>query len=287
MSLFGKTVDATDPYFLALRDDTRFAVVRRHVEELWSRFSDYADPHFSNEISTQFLSRYWEMYLGSTLLELGFTLHPTGGAGPDLSASKGNMRVLLEARSVGPGLGSDSVPEPPGGEAEAQPVPINRITLRITSAIRDKNIQRASHAAQGLLPPDLPFVIAIHVGGISSAHTNSLVPLCAHACLGIRNVGFRIGGGPTPDRVLVPRANIQKSSGEPIDTRMFLMSESSGIAGLLLASVNPFSIPPERGGFEYLHNPSASHPLPRGWFKKGVEYWMEEDMLTYQEHDAA
>jgi len=286
MNLFETTTCPTDPYFRALRDEARFSDMRRHVEELWGRFSPYADPSFISEIARSFLARYWEMYLGCSLLDLNFDLRRNLGTGPDFDASGPDYRVLLEAVSVGPGVGDDAVPSQLFGGSEAQVTPTTQIILRICSAILDKRRQHARHTEAALIPPDIPFVVAVHLGGITNAETNSVVPLSVSACLGVKTVLYPVGGGESAAPIAIPHSSVLKSSGAEIDARLFLQSESIDVSGLLLSSVHPFSIPSEGGGYEFLHNPQAGSPVRRGWFKKGIEYWVEDGRLLKADHDS-
>jgi hypothetical protein len=66
----------SDPTYIAIRDEERFADLRLYLNTLWERCSAYADPCLRAEIGRQFHQRYWEMRLGCTLLDLDFVLKP-------------------------------------------------------------------------------------------------------------------------------------------------------------------------------------------------------------------
>lgn len=298
MDIFNNHATGLDWHFTRLRDCTRYGDARRHVEDLWSRFKPYADPRFPQEMARQFLNRYWEMYLGCTLLGLNFTLPKKRSSdGPDIDASRNDIRVLLEATSVSRGTADDAVPFPPVWKPQQKPVAqdidFKPIVLRITGAVRTKHCQYTDHVKQNRSLSGIPFVIAIHTGQMIEAHSNTVTPLSVQACLGIGNFGVRVDSRSDAERIPVPRNEINRKSPNEQDktvtvrTDIFRESSHEDISGLLLCDVNPFSIPSEAGGFEFLHNPHARYPLPHGWFGTGTEYWVEENSLKYQTHDAA
>ena len=138
METFFSTGDAKDPGYVNVRDakDGFCADGRAFTELLWPHFAPYADPQFLREAKDNFTERFWEMYLGCTLMDCGYEIGTPANGGPDLYAHVRKSRVWFEATAPSAGTGSDQVPEPTVGKAVS--VPEDQILLRLTGAIRAK-----------------------------------------------------------------------------------------------------------------------------------------------------
>jgi hypothetical protein len=69
---------------------------------MWATYQPYADPDFPQGFARDVDGRFWEMYLGCTLLESGRTLLPViegqrAGGQPDLCVIEGRRRIWIEA----------------------------------------------------------------------------------------------------------------------------------------------------------------------------------------------
>lgn len=63
--------------------------MRDFVEELWAEYEPYADGDFREGFAQDVDGRFWELYLGSTLLRFGHKLlarsdHSASGGQPDM-----------------------------------------------------------------------------------------------------------------------------------------------------------------------------------------------------------
>ena len=62
----------TDPLYIRLRDGQgNYSAYRDFAEGLWRQFYPYADSTLLGEIAKTFQQRFWEMYLGCSLLNAG------------------------------------------------------------------------------------------------------------------------------------------------------------------------------------------------------------------------
>lgn len=283
MDEFFSASSTSDPIYLAVRNEERYAHVRSHLKALWKKYSAYADPHFCTEIARQFQQRYWEMRLGCTLLDLGFILKQAKRQGPDYDAcTSAGKHIYIEAVAVSSGQGNDAVPRPNFDPQTCARYPIDQIILRILGAIANKSQQHASYVKKEIIDPTVPYVIAINIGGIPGVFIEGDPPILAQSCLGI---GSRViivdPDGPSEER-LDRRDAISKVSKGEVDTRIFLHSEYSWLSGVLLSDVSAFiRYPLGAGGFQFLHNPRASQPIDHGWFPIGSEHWVEGDDLHH------
>ena len=77
MELFDSSLpEPKDREFISILNDPKYIILQRKLETMWREYEPYADPHFLIEIRNSLHSRYWEMYLGYTLLKLKFKLKP-------------------------------------------------------------------------------------------------------------------------------------------------------------------------------------------------------------------
>lgn len=113
---------------------------RQRCEEMWRLFQPLADPNFLERLPFEFHQRWFEMYLGATLVSAGLDVRArTPGRGPDFEILVDGRRVYIEAvcATAGDRLHADAVPEPVYRDAESRTVcaqvPHDRISLRIAS----------------------------------------------------------------------------------------------------------------------------------------------------------
>jgi hypothetical protein len=112
---------------------------RRWMEELWQEYEPYADTHFLEDFKRQFTQRSWELYLGVTFLNRGFTLGTHQNVGPDFDLRErvdGKRLAWVEAIAVTKGRGNDRVPDLFYGGIMS--VPEEEMTLRLMNALGEK-----------------------------------------------------------------------------------------------------------------------------------------------------
>ena len=210
--------------YLNTRDHPRGAEHKVFVEELWRRFRPYADSHFREKARHEFHQRFWEMYLGVSLLEHGFVLQPHRDEGPDLcTCTAEGTRVWFEAVAPGPGSGHDQVPPVPRsdlGEDVAE-VPTEKILLRFTNALSKKQEKYGAALAKGIIRPDDGYVLAINSRGIRLVPFDGPMPLFVRAFLpyGPLQVAFDSKTRQIVDRFYQYRPAISKLSGRSVSTR--------------------------------------------------------------------
>lgn len=125
--------DPQDTDFKVFRDKKHLSGERKFIEELWKKYKPHADSHFRDQLSRNFKERFWEMYLGCSLMKMGLDIS-SNDYGPDIKTTIDGKTVWFEAIAPGPGKGKDVVPEMPSNGS----FPQHKIILRFTSAIWDK-----------------------------------------------------------------------------------------------------------------------------------------------------
>ena len=270
--------DATDPGYRHVRDLPNWREAKDFTESLWSKYRHLADPHFLTDARNHFLQRFWEMYLACTLLERGMELHRVGNEGPEFFFLCGGRRIWIEAIAPGPGTGPDRVPETEYGKAYT--VPTDKILLRYTSALRDKNLKRQVAVSKGILLPEEQVVLAINSGGIPHAPYRAEMPYIAKALLpfGALTIGIDPKTREVTDSYYRYRPELQKNNRSAVSTTAFLGTEYTAFAGVLHSGVDFANYPATLGDdFLLIHNPSATSPLPRTVFAwcRQLEYFLD------------
>lgn len=259
---------------------------RAFVEGLWARFEGLAEPQFTREFAEHTHSRYWEMYVGVALLDMGCSLAQQR-RGPDLCVDSECPHLWIEATAPEPGTGEDRVPSPRlprDGEVIVENWPEEVLLLRYTSKISDKSEQYEKWLARDVIRSDEPFVIAINGGDLYYSSPESEIPNIVKAAFGIGP--FTVTIDNSTEEVVSKgyghRPYIRKRNGELISTKFFLEQQNAGISGILFSNVNLWNPMNQLGAdFIFVHNPYAKNPVRRKWLQRGREYWTSDGLLWW------
>jgi len=161
--------------FEAKTSGSKFA--REQCERLWRDFHSLADHQFTEEVPFQFEQRWFEMYLGATLLNVGLAVSPSpkNRGGPDFCVDYGGQRFCIEAitPTQGDADNPDRVLDPiytdADGTAVAALVPTNQITMRLSRAFKTKADKYEGYREAGKIPQDATCIIAINSRDIPHA----------------------------------------------------------------------------------------------------------------------
>lgn len=253
------------------------AKCRTYCDSLWDRFRPSADSHFPQDFAVHTHQRFWEMYLGATLLDAGHTI-VAPKPGPDFGLVQFGRKIWIEAVAATRGaLGlPDSVPQL---EAKSGYVPQDKIVLRCTSAIAAKfPAQYHKHLDLGLIQPDDCYVIAVnHAETYHFADVGS-PPYMLRAVLGLGSFFVTIdrSTGEIANQGVQYRGSIPKATGASVETRLFLSPQSAPVSAVI-GSVATIGTPVHLGehnmgqDFLLIHNPTAQNALPDGLFVRGQE----------------
>jgi hypothetical protein len=171
-SLFKSLPDGCDlsykNLFEAKTNGSKFA--REQCEGLWRDFHSLADNQFTEEFPFRFEQRWFEMYLGATLRNVGLAVSPSpkGKGGPDFCVDHGGRRFYVEAitPTQGDADNPDRVLDPiytdADGRALAALVPTNQITMRLSRAFKTKADKYKGYREAGKIPQDATCIIAIN-----------------------------------------------------------------------------------------------------------------------------
>lgn len=262
--------------------------LRSLLQDMWARYEPYADPDFRQGFARDLDGRFWEMYLGCTLLDAGRTLLPVvarqrQGGQPDLCVFEGERRIWIEAITPGEGVdGPDQVVRPVpinegGGLVSA---PVRQAQLRASSAFWTKAKKIQSYTAQGVITPEDTRIIAIGAGRFGSYVTDDPLPL-------IMTTLFPIGDAyVTVDRdtgVVLDEgfhaSSIIRRERNSIPRTAFLDEKFAYISGVVWSRVGIGNMSRQVRPLTFVHNPLAEIRLPTRW---GV--W-DREFVTIQNGD--
>ncbi|NEX48287.1 hypothetical protein [Pseudotabrizicola algicola] len=267
------------------------------LQEMWARYEPYADPDFRQGFARDVDGRFWEMYLGCTLLEAGRTLLPVvdrqrEGGQPDLCVLEGDRRIWIEAICPDEGApGPDQIVRPvainEGGGLVA--APIRQAQLRISSAFWTKAQKIVRYIEQGMIAPDDTRIIAISASRFGVYVAEQPLPLIMTTLFPIgdafitidRDTGDVLEEGFHAAPLIYRERN-------PIPRTAFLDERFADISGVIWSRVGLGNLSRQVRPITYVHNPLAQIPLPTNWgvwdrefvtTRKG-EGWEASDILA-------
>ncbi len=281
----------TDARYRILRDDDLPIVAegRAFVEELWRLSQDYLDSDLPSAAKHDYLPRFWEMYVCACVLRGGMAPVPRAArtprsSGPDLLLA--SPKVWVEAVLPTSGSGPDSPPSPT--IRGVYWVPEDQLKLRFRQAIEEKHGRYNAYLAEGWVHPEDPFVIAVGGAGVHSARYEVTIPRIVRCVLPIGHEQVHVDRETLEvvGRSFAHQASIVKSTGGLVSTDLFLTPAYSTISGVLYDWVDEINRPSQVGSTSvFIHNPSATNPVPLGTFRFGWEYWVVGEQLNSRCHE--
>jgi hypothetical protein len=259
------------------------------LQEMWTVYEPFADPDFRQGFARDIDARFWEMYLGCTLINAGKKLLPAcnrkhEGGQPDLCVLEENHRIWIEA--IAPDLGAD------GPDQILRPLPINeggglflaptrQAQLRTTSAFWTKAQKIESYMKQGVITPEDTRIIAISASRFGAYVTEQPFPMVMSALFPIGDIYITIDRetGVVVEEGLSFDPFIQRENG-PIPRTAFHEKSFSDISGVIWSRIALGNLSREVRPVTYVHNPHAQVPLPTNW---GV--WDREFVTTYNDNE--
>jgi hypothetical protein len=269
---------------------------RQHCEEMWRAFEPLADPQFLERLPFEFHQRWFEMYLGASLVSAGIDVRAPK-PGPDFEVRVGRQRIFIEAVAPTPGHPehADAVREPIYTDAEgrsiAADVPHDRITLRIASAVRAKRDVFDRYRGRGLVSANDACIVAVNLRDIPQAWAESkefffrAVYGMGNRVLVIDPAARQIVAAGREHRVTLPRA-----SGAAEEVAPMLDPAHADVCAILGSAANVGNVPDLLGDdFVIMPHARAQVPFPRGFIRRGMEIHLrpgdESGSWTVEETD--
>jgi len=280
-NLFKKGIKAQDGEYNNLRDSKKNWMIeaKEFCEQLWRKFQPYADKHFLAEIQRDFRSRFWEMYLACSLMEMGAKIS-CPKTGPDIKIDTIIGTIWIEA--IAPGAGAPNSQDRVMSYKDLQDhsVPEKPIILRYANAIYEKyRIKYFKYLNKGIVKEGDSYVIALNGSKIPSSGTDFNPPRIVRSVLpiGFPKVTFDKKSGSITKHTYDYRDRISKNSGSDVYTGIFFDDFYNNLSAILFSNVNPVNRSKLYGqDYILVHNPRAKNPLQGGIIKKGAEYRVKE-----------
>jgi len=249
---------------------------RIKAEAMWEKYEQYADRTFLSSLRTDFHSRFWEMLLCTELLAAGFKVVKESDAGPEFYITLNGRRVWVEAVSPKAGTGPDAVPPIEYGHAGT--VPIDRIVLRIASALSEKISHYRRSLNAGRISPEDGYIICINPSQVPHAKFGTEPSYPSRALYGVGNLTLSIDrySRKVLDQYNVHTPNVTKMSGASVGTSPFFGSTEKSCSAVIYSTMDFFNIDRFLGNdFAVYHNPNAEHPLRAEAFRKFDQFCPE------------
>lgn len=258
--------------------------LRAMLQEMWSRYEPYADSDFRHGFAPDVDGRFWEMYLGCSLLEAGRTLLPVAerqrdGGQPDLCVLEDGRRIWIEA--IAPDEGA------PGPDQIVRPIPINeggglvaapirQAQLRTSGAFWTKAQKIGHYIEQGVIAPEDPRIIAISASRFGVFVAEQPLPLVMTTLFPIGDAYVTINRmtGNVLEEGFHASPFIQRERNS-IPRTAFLDERFADISGVIWSRIGIGNLSRQVRPITYVHNPLAQTPLPLNW---GV--WDREFVTT-------
>ncbi|WP_075187880.1 hypothetical protein [Teredinibacter haidensis] len=261
--------------------ESREGYKRELCNQLYSKFKPYSDRDFKRKFELEFFSAFWEMDLACSLLDSGFKLSEqySGNKGPDLCLiNTGGNRIWIEAVCATRGNSLDEVSL--GEPGRALRIDSEKIMLRLTSAIYDKDRKHKHYLEQCICKEAEPFIIAVNGSLLTPGPgLDDFTPRIVKAVFegGSDKFIFDKATGSVESRQIDYRPEIDKYNNNSICTNFFRIKEFENISALLFSESSLWSRPCETGSdYVIVHNPLAVNPLPEGYFQFGSEYMLKQ-----------
>jgi hypothetical protein len=261
--------------------------LRALLQEMWTRYEPYADPDFRQGFARDVDGRFWEMYLGCTLLDADRTLLPVvgrqrEGGQPDLCVVEDDRRIWIEAISPDEGTpGPDQIMRPvpinQGGGLVA--APIRQAQLRTSGAFWTKAQKIGRYLKQGVIAPEDTRIIAISASRFGVYVAEEPLPLIMTTLFPIGEAYITIDRdtGDVLEEGFHAAPLIHRER-NPIPRTAFLDERFADISGVIWSRVGIGNLSRHVRPITYVHNPYAQVPLPKNW---GV--WDREFVTTRQD----
>ncbi len=268
------------------------------IEEMWGTYESYADPDFRHGFARDVDGRFWEMYMGCTLLEAGRALLPAAerlqqAGQPDLCVVEDGRRIWIEAIASGMGEpGPDQIvpPLPLNEGGSFVPAPVRETQLRTTSSFWTKSRRIARYLQEGVIGANDVRIIAINASRFA-LYASEDPPLIMSSVFPIGDAYVTLD--PETGDIIehgFHAAPFIERDGDPIPRTAFLDERFADISGVLWSRIGLGNLSRQIRPLTYVHNPLAHRPLSERWgvwdrefvTRQHGENWQTTDILAHE-----
>lgn len=212
------------------------------IEKMWKTYNEYAPKRFKENMLLNkecFYQRWWEMYLGTKLLEYGLNINTSiSDIGPDFKVCIGDETYWIEA--VAPELGEENSKDRlPEMEMGVHSLPREKFLLRISNAIDNKINKFKKYLEKGLVKEQDKLIIAI-----STCNLSQYGSLMDFPCLAIDTLGYNKGmlsiNLMTNEKKIKDQNGVFKNNGKKVETDILKRCDSI-ISGIIYTNDGPLN----------------------------------------------
>lgn len=216
--------------------------VKNEIEKMWDVYYLYAPRNFkSNMLQSKecFYQRWWEMYLGTKLLEHNFNISTNiKDIGPDFKIIINGEIYWIEA--VAPECGENKVDSLEVMKLGVHSLPRREFLLRLSNAINNKIEKFKDYLEKGIVKEEDKLIIAISTCNLSQYGSTMDFPCLAIDTL-LYNKGELSINLKTHKTTINEKNGVIKSNGSIIQTDIF-NNKSCIIAGVIYTHDEPLNI---------------------------------------------
>jgi len=254
--------------------------IRDALDEMWAVFEPFADADFVPAFAHDPDARFWELFLGYSLLQDGRQLLSAEERGrreglPDICVVDGDSRTWIEA--IAPSLGAAGpdqivppIPLDQGGVVIGAPE--RQVHLRITSALYTKSVTFQRYMERGVVHADDVRLVAVGAsrwGRLASDRP----PSALHAVFPVGDQFARcnLDTGEAIEEGFQTSWTIPRQNGD-IERTAFLGDEYTHISGLVWSRAGIGNYHRQQRPISLIHNPVAQVQPIAGWTAWDREY---------------
>jgi len=207
------------------------------------------------------------MYVGNVFLKNGLTIQ-SKNEGLDFTINK-----IVYIECVAPTKGDSTKPDSVSKmlvattpeEICVQDVPVDKMILRTTQAIKDKAlVQYKNWESKKWFDLKMPFIIAVNTSDLTHVEDPSM-PNVLKALFGFQFMQINIKTGATN---FSHRDNIDKSNNESVPVNYFINEDFSFVSGVLFSDKSVLNHPENIGeDCLFVNNPFAKNPIDESFIK--------------------
>lgn len=231
---------------------------REKFDALWQVFNPYCDSHFLEQYKNKsnFHKRTWEMYTGCILLKNNMHIQSLD-EGPDFIVD-GIEYIECVAVSKGDPDKPNSVPEmfvaTTPEEIRAESVPVDKMILRITSAVKDKYEKYKNWTN---IDKNKPYIIVLNTSELDYPQDYLGIPLVIRALFGLHFLQITQNG----KKSFSWRQNVSKIN-TLIPVNNFTNDLWKEISGVIFSDKNVLNHSKINGeDCVFINNPFAANPV--------------------------
>lgn len=280
-----------DSLYTHLRESKYKQDIRDYIVDLYLKSWEWGgvDEHFHDDFHKNLVQRYWELLVGSWLVDNFPGKVLSQSQGPDYVVCGPTGKTYIECIAPRNGVGLPNIREPRRGGWINRDAPV----LRFTGAVKEKAEKIQDYIAKGYVSKGDPIIVAVNLSEIPDIdiQENSGIPMLLRGLMGIGDYVMKIpvfdqGQQFLPEEARIPRVEpsyVDKqntANGGVVDLEKFLKADYEHISAVVTSYDRYVDMPRDCQRFFMLHNPNAIHQLPKGMFGcLKSEYYCKEGMI--------